>query len=105
MSIRNGDCENFVIKKPENVPKFLDSLRDQEFKSDEQYLHEFKLISSYLLFFATASPAPTSSQFISQLSDLIRKAGSAANIAFWLVRPHLCGAQLFTSHRMDNFTS
>ena len=65
------------------MPKLLESLRNPEFHPDDQFYLEFKLISSYLLFFATSSPSPISSQFISQLSDIISKAGSAENIAFW----------------------
>ena len=68
-------CAPFIIEGAENVHKLFELLRDPCFKLDDQHLHEFRLISSYLLFFATASPSPISSQFISQLSDLISKAG------------------------------
>ena len=68
-------CAPFIIEGAENVHKLFELLRDPDFILDDQHLHEFRLISSYLLFFATASPSPISSQFISQLSDLISKAG------------------------------
>ena len=70
-------CDPFIIIGAENVHELFELLRDldPDFKLDEKHLHEFRLISSYLLFFATSSPSPISSQFISQLSDLISKAG------------------------------
>lgn len=72
---KNRLCEPFIIDGAENVTKLFELLRDPDFILDDQHLHEFRLISSYLLFFATSSPSPISSQFISQLSDLISKAG------------------------------
>lgn len=81
--ITEKDCEKFIIKGAKNVSKLLESLRNPDFQPDEELYLEFKVIASYLLFFATSSPSPISSQFISQLSDVISKAGSAENIAFW----------------------
>ena len=68
--ISENDCERFIIKGAKNVSKLLKSLRNPDFKPDDQYFLEFQVVSSYLLFFATSSPSPISSQFISQLSDI-----------------------------------
>ena len=49
---KNRLCDLFKIKGAENVLKLFESLTDPDFNLDDQHLHEFKLISSYLLFFA-----------------------------------------------------